>query len=145
MTLRDWQTKRWLHTHRTSPEEAATLLALVDRDLAVSRTPGLNPDWRFNIAYNAALQAATLALAAAGYRAAGNGHHYYTLQSLAHTVGADEGLVLRLDVARRKRNRDIYERAGLVSHAEADEMRALAEEVRELVLGWLRAEHPELV
>jgi hypothetical protein len=30
---------------------------------------GLHPDWAFNIAYNAALQVATAALAAAGYQA----------------------------------------------------------------------------
>ena len=42
------------------------LFGLVDRDLQACRTPNLAVDWRFNIAYNAALQAATAALAAAG-------------------------------------------------------------------------------
>lgn len=40
----------------------------MDRDLADSEAEGLSPDWRMNIAYNAALQAATAALAAAGER-----------------------------------------------------------------------------
>jgi hypothetical protein len=37
--------------------------------LAASKTPGLHTDWRFNIAYSAALQLASAALAAAGYQA----------------------------------------------------------------------------
>lgn len=47
----------------------------------------MSPDWKLNIAYNAALQAATAALAASGYRAAREQHHYRTIQSLAHTLG----------------------------------------------------------
>jgi hypothetical protein len=31
-------------------------MAVFDRDLAASKTPGLHNDWSFNIAYNAALQ-----------------------------------------------------------------------------------------
>jgi hypothetical protein len=46
----------------------------------------ISEDWKLNIAYNAALQAATAALAAAGYRAAREQHHYRTIQSLALTT-----------------------------------------------------------
>jgi len=38
-----------------------------------------------NIAYNAALQAAAAALAAAGYRASREQHHYRVIQSLRQT------------------------------------------------------------
>jgi len=58
--------------HKTSTQEISDLLALVDRDLADCQLSELSPDWRLNIAYNAALQAATAALATAGYRAARN-------------------------------------------------------------------------
>jgi len=40
------------------------LLGVVERDLADGATEGLSADGRMNIAYNAALQAATAALAA---------------------------------------------------------------------------------
>jgi hypothetical protein len=50
--------------------------------------PHLSPDWRLNIAYNAALQAATAALAAAGYRASREAHHCRAIQSLAFTIGS---------------------------------------------------------
>lgn len=64
MSLADWQKFGWLKVHRTNRNEIAELMAVVDRDLAASETPGLHNDWSFNIAYNAALQLATAALAA---------------------------------------------------------------------------------
>jgi hypothetical protein len=68
--LQSWRESRWLVDHRTSPEEIADLFSLVHRDLADASVPGLSNDWRVNIAYNAVLQLATLALAAEGYRPA---------------------------------------------------------------------------
>ena len=75
MSLQDWLKNNWLVKHRTSAEEIASLLAIVERDLSNSQVAGLSPDWRPNIAYNAALQAAGAALAAAGFRAAREQHH----------------------------------------------------------------------
>ena len=63
MSLKDWLKNGWLVEHKTSPQEITDLLGVMDRDLADCETPGLSPDWRLNIAYNAALQAATAALA----------------------------------------------------------------------------------
>jgi len=137
--------KGWLTKHQTSAREIADLLALADRDLAASRTPGLDADWRLSIAYNAALQLATAALAACGYRAVREAHHYRVLQSLAHTIEADAALVHQLDQFRRKRNLGAYERAGLVSSKEAEEMLELALYLQDMVLAWLAREHPELV
>ena len=118
---------------------------MADRDLAQCRTPHLSPDWQLNIAYNAALQAATAALAAAGYRAARGAHHYRVIQSLAHTIEADPGLVIQLDKFRKKRNITEYEHAGAVSEQEAKEMFALAKKLRDKVEKWLHSNHPELI
>jgi hypothetical protein len=98
-----------------------------------------------NIAYNAALQAATAALAAAGYRASRDQHHHRVIQSLRETIGADTGLVTSFDAFRRKRNVSGYERVGLVSDADADSMRTLARRVRDQVIAWLQRQHPQLV
>jgi len=76
MSLPDWERNGWLQRHQTSSNEIRGLLAVVERDLTDSATEGLSSDWRMNIAYNAALQAATVALAAAGYRASRDQHHY---------------------------------------------------------------------
>ena len=86
MSLQDWLKSRWLIEHQTSRQEISDLLGMADRDLTQCRTPHLSPDWQLNIAYSAALQAATAALAAAGYRAARDTHHYRVIQSLAYTI-----------------------------------------------------------
>jgi len=145
MSLSDWLRQGWLTEHRTSASEISDLLALAERDLAASRTPGLEADWRLNIAYNAALQLATAALGASGYRASRDAHHYRVLQSLAFTIGASASLVQQLDQFRRKRNLGAYERAGLVSDLEADELYALATRLQEMVVAWLDREYPELL
>ncbi len=59
MSLQDWLTNSWLVEHKTSPQEIADLLGVADRDLEDCKSEGLSADWRMNIAYNAALQAAT--------------------------------------------------------------------------------------
>jgi len=145
VTLREWLDNTWLVEHKTSPEEIANLLGLADRDLANCRALGLSSDWLLNIAYNAALQMATAALAAAGYRAARDAHHYRVIQSLVYTIGADPSLVLQLDQFRKKRNVSSYDRAGAVSEREAKLMITLANRMRQDVRNWLQAKHPELM
>ena len=146
MSLQDWLKSRWLIEHQTSHQEIADLLGMAGRDLVQCRTPNLSSDWQLNIiAYNAALQAATAALAAAGYRAAREVHHYRVIQSLAHTIKADAVLIAQLDKFRKKRNISYYERAGVVSEQEANEMFALAKNLRNEVEKWLRSNHPKLL
>jgi hypothetical protein len=145
VTLREWLDNGWLVEHKTSREEIASLLALADRDLANCRVPGLSSDWQLAIAYNATLQVATAALAAAGYRAAPDAHHYRVIQSLAYTIGSDRSLVVRLDQFRKKRNVSAYDRTGTVSEREAKEMIALANRMRKDVQDWLQTRHPELI
>ena len=70
MSLAGWLKNSWLVEHESSVEENAALRAIVERDLANATLAGLSEDWKLNIGYNAGLQAATAALAAAGYRAA---------------------------------------------------------------------------
>jgi hypothetical protein len=145
MSLEDWLKNGWLVEHRTSPAEIAELLAIADRDLSDCQVRGLSPDWRLNIAYNAALQAATTALGACGYRAAREAHHYRVIQSLALTIGQDAKLVRQFDLFRKKRNIGGYERVGTVSDQEANEMIALAERIRHEVKNWMKSHHPDLL
>ena len=56
MSLKDWLKKGWLVEHQASQQEIADLLTVAERDMADCRAEGLSPDWRLNIAYNAALQ-----------------------------------------------------------------------------------------
>jgi len=131
--------------HRTTADEIEGLLHICDRDLEKAGIIEVGPDWRLSIAYNAALQAATAALAAAGYRAKKEGQHYRIIQSLAFTIRANPAVIKQLDKFRRKRNISDYERVGMVTGQEADEMIALAGRLRRDVELWLRNEHPDLV
>lgn len=145
MTLLEWERNGWLQSHKTSPNEIRGLLAVVERDLSDSAAKGLSADWRMNIAYNAALQVATVALAAAGYRASRDQHHHRVIQSLRETLATDAPSVNAFDAFRKKRNVAAYDRAGLVSDADAKAMRVLAERLRTDVVAWLEKHHPELV
>jgi hypothetical protein len=144
MTLSSWRENGWLVEHKTSAEEIRDLFAVADRDLKDSSVPGLSADTQLAVAYNAALQVAAAALAAAGFRAARDRKHHWTIQSLAHTIGADEKLVGRLDAFRRKRNIGDYQRVGATSTQEAEEMRRMARELSARVRKWLQDSHPEL-
>jgi hypothetical protein len=145
MSLADWERNGWLGAHRTTAAEIRDLLAVVDRDLADSAAEGLSADWRLNIAYNAALQAATAALAAAGYRASRDQHHYRVIQSLRETIGAAVATVTTFDALRKKRNIAGYERVGLVSDADAEAMRKLPMRLQKDVTAWLRKHHASLL
>lgn len=56
----------------------------------------------------------------------------------------DSRSVRRLDAFRKKRNMSDYERADMVSEAEA-EMRAVAEGLRRDVEAWIRKTRPDLL
>jgi uncharacterized protein (UPF0332 family) len=145
MTLKNWRDNGWLTDHKTSPQEISDLLAVAERDLKDSSATSISPDWQLAIAYNAALQAATAALFASGYRAAREAHHYRIIQSLAHTIQAKPDLINQLDKYRKKRNIGGYEAAGRISQQEADEMKKLAKNLCEQIVQWLHQNHSNLM
>jgi len=146
-TLDVWVSSGALQRHRTSPEEIAQLLGIVERDLADSRIEKLSSDSRLTIAYNAALQAAKTALAAAGYRVSSSekGHHYRLVESLRFTVEMPPPDVDLLQRMKKKRNISDYDVSGAVTDHEAGEMYELALRVRDRVVKWLRETNPRLL
>ena len=58
MSFADWVKNGWLVAHKSSKQEIANLLGIVARDLKDSQAKDVSDDWRFAIAYNAALQVA---------------------------------------------------------------------------------------
>jgi hypothetical protein len=146
MSFQDWQKNGWIRAHQTSLDEIAGLLNVVERDLSASAAARLDGDWRFAIAYNAALQCAATALKAAGYEVVkGGGIHHHTIESLKLTIGDDGTIVDSLQVFRAKRGGGIYERTGIASNQEIEELRRLATRLRDRVLEWLRNHHPGLL
>jgi uncharacterized protein (UPF0332 family) len=144
VSLEDWLSKGQLRQHKTSRNEIQQLLAVFARDIADAQLRTLSTDRRFATAYNAALTVATAALAACGYRAAGEGHHYWTVQTLAFTLQLDAKTIEEFNRFRRKRNTIDYERTGAVSEKEVSEMLELAENIRHRLEQWLRAHYPNL-
>jgi len=63
---------------------------------------------------------------------------------LAFTIETGPATIKQLDKSREKRNISDYERAGLVTEQEAEEMIALARQLRHDVEQWLRAHYPGL-
>ena len=145
MSLNSYLRNRWIRRHATSPDEIAHLFALADRDIEQSQVPGLGPEWRFDFAYNSALQSAIAALAAAGFRAERANKHLRVIECLEFTVGLDSTTIRMLDRFRRKRHVAIYERVGAVSAREAEEMIALAKDIRQRVRAWIETEYPKLL
>ncbi|PYX75381.1 MAG: hypothetical protein DMG78_04490 [Acidobacteria bacterium] len=143
--MQSWRLNSWLVQHVTSAQEIADLWRIADRDLAASQVKGLPADWRLAIAYNSALQSATAALAAAGYRASRDNHHYRVIQALEFTVAPDRKLIHTLDGFRKKRNLSNYDVAGSISDREAEEMLQLAKSLRADVEKWIRRTYPELI
>ena len=144
MSLADWLANRWIQRHATTTQEIADLFAVVDRDLTDAAIPRLSDDWRLGITYNAALQLATIALAAEGYRATRERHHERTILSLRETARIPQSTVDLLDVTRRKRNQANYESAGSTSAKEADELHEVVRELRADIVRWLRKHHTAL-
>ena len=93
--------------HKTSKKELDNMRALIARDLADASLAGLSADRRFATAYNAALQAANMAIACAGYRIVSKvGHHRVSLESTKLVLGkAAHKYADYFETCRRKRNK----------------------------------------
>lgn len=144
MTLEQWAANGWLRSHETSPEEIANLFGIVDRDLA-DASGGISPDWRFGIAYNAAIKLCTILLYASGYRAERVLQHYRTIQAMPLILGSDRRADAEyLETCRKKRNIVEYDYVGGATDDEVDELISFVKELRSGVLDWLRENHPLL-
>ena len=145
MTLQQWASNGWLKPHRTSAEEIGNLLTIARRDMDDARTHTISDDWRFGIAYNAALKLCTILLYAEGYRPDKNLAHYRTLQALPLILGDKRKADTEyLDACRIKRNTVEYDYVGGVTGSEADELIEFVKELETDVLAWLKSKHPGL-
>jgi hypothetical protein len=144
MSLQQWANNGWLRPHQSSAQEIADLLAIVERDLA-DAAGEISADWRFGIAYNAALKLCTILLHASGYRPDKNLAHYRTLAALPLILGNERKADAEyLKTCRTKRNTVEYDRAGAATHEDAAELATFARELHADVLAWLRQNHPQL-
>ena len=145
MTLNRWLDEKRIKPHQATAEEIKSLFNLVDRDLSDAVVSGLSADMRYTIAYNGALQLATVVLHACGYRTSKIGHHWVTFQVLQELLGPDsEERSDYFDNCRAKRNAAEYVEVGAVSEAEVKELIEEVQAFKQDVLDWLQQHHPNL-
>lgn len=131
MSLENWAKNGWLRSHKTSSQETQNLLAIVERDLEDARQSNLSPDWRFGIAYNAALKLCTILLYSSGYRPEKSLAHYRTLQALPLILGEKwQDDASYLDTCRIKRNIVEYDYVGGATDKDADELINFVKELK---------------
>lgn len=146
MSLQNWLDNKWIRKHQTSPQEIGNLLEIVKRDIKDAGFREVSADWRFGIAYNAALKLCTILLYAEGYRPEKALAHYRTIQALPLIIGKEkEKDATYLDSCRIKRNKVEYDYTGGVTHNEADELIHFTKELKTTVINWLSDNYPELL
>lgn len=129
----------------TSAKEVGNLLAIVDRDLKDAAS-SISADWRFGIAYNAALKLCTILLRSEGFRPAHGLHHYRTIAAMPLILGSSrKDDADYLDMCRIKRNTVEYDYVGGASENDAVELLDYVRDLRQDVCDWLDEYHPELL
>jgi hypothetical protein len=142
-----WQqllTNHRVQTHTTSRRELDGLRAIVARDLQDARVVGLSTDRQFATAYNAVLQLAKMAIACAGYRVVGQGHHVTAFEAVELAMGHRVApLANYFEICRRKRNMLDYDMANVATETEVRELLEQAQAFRQLVEQWIAQQHPQ--
>jgi uncharacterized protein (UPF0332 family) len=145
MSLENWAKNGWLRKHETSPQEIKSLFDIVDRDLKDACKKDLSSDWRFGIAYNAALKVCTILLYAEGYRPERSLAHYRTLQALPLILGKEkEGDATYLDKCRKTRNTAEYDQIGVTTVSDAEELIEFVEDLKFEAKQWLKSNHKDI-
>jgi hypothetical protein len=130
--------------HTPSRHELDGLRAVIARDLSDARVPGLSTDRQFATAYNAVLQLAKMAIACAGYRVVGQGHHLTTFEAVELAMGHRvASLASYFETCRRKRNMLDYDMANVATDTEVDELLEKAQAFRQLVERWITQHYPQ--
>jgi len=131
---------------KTSKKELDNMRALTARDLADAAIAGLSADRRFATAYNAALQAANMAIACAGDRIVSKvGHHRVSLESAKLVLGNPvHKYADYFETCRRKRNTIDYTFSNVATETEAEEILVQAAEFYNHVEEWITKNHPAL-
>jgi hypothetical protein len=137
---------RDVQKHRASKNELDAMRALIARDLADAAIAALSADRRFATAYNAALQAANMAIGCAGYRVTSKtGHHRVAFESMRLALGAAAGKYADyFETCRRKRNVIDYTHSHVATGTESKEILEKAAEFYEMVEAWIVKNHAVL-
>ncbi len=145
MSLAQWAENGWLRLHVTSEKEISDLLKIVERDLQ-DAAGDISADWRFGIAYNAALKLCTILLYASGHKPEKALQHYRTIQALPLILGERYKADAKyLDICRNKRNTAEYDYVGSVTDNDVTELVEYVINLRKAIVQWLKKNKPKLV
>ena len=125
--------------------EIRRLLTAAARNLSDARVEAISDEARFDCAFRALVQCATVAMHACGYRpsTSRSGHLVTLIQSLPMTLLDRDVDWILIDSLRRKRNVTDYS-GDLVTPDMTDQCIQQAGKLRQTVLDWLQAQHPGL-
>ena len=138
MSWKSLQNQGRVEQHVTSKAELDDLRAAIRRNLDDAAIRELSNDNRFSIAYQAALLAAKMAIACAGYRVKGQGAHQATFEALKLALGpSSDKTADYLDRCRRKRNELTYDSEGVVSAADAAKLFKSAKSLHAEIEAWI--------
>jgi hypothetical protein len=85
-----------------------------------------------------------MAIACAGYRVVGQGHHLTTFEAVELAMGRSVVPLARyFETCRRKRNMLDYDMANVATETEVRELLEKAEEFRVLVEQWITGHYPQ--
>lgn len=145
MSLKDWLDNGWLKPHQTDRQEITNLLGIVERDLADAMLEGLSVDWKFGIAYNAALKLCTIMLFTQGYRPENALAHYRTIMALKEIDKVDwEEYAIYLNSCRILRNTMEYDKSNVITVDDATQLVGFSRRFYEEVKSYLLQNYPQL-
>lgn len=104
-----------------------------------------DPDARFTLLYQGALQAATAVVRAGGYRVRGDHNHQITFAAVAALGSGDLSEAARdLNVIRQGRHAAVYDWQATTEEAQLVELRTATALLLREAYSWLRTQHPSL-
>lgn len=138
MSLKKFISNGFILKESIHKDTIAKLLKIADRDIKEASERCHEIDWQFAIAYNAALQLATLVLRVSGYRASTKvGHHWATFTVLPDILGEDFREVADyFNSCRTKRNTMEYCDSGTITSNEAEKLIREVKAFKIKVLAW---------
>lgn len=131
--------------HSPTKQEIDDLRGLVARNVKDASLAQLSADNRLGLAYEAGFVLAKMAVACAGYRVKGLGHHKTMFEVLPLAMGPGvQNTADFFERCRRDRNAISYDAAGTVSESEAVAALKEATTFESAVESWIATNHPAL-
>ena len=133
-------TKGLIKPFDAAPAQVKERIVLAQRDIRTAGTPGIGHDWAYSIAYNAMLQSARALMFAEGYRpTGGEGQHRTVVRFVELALGRKfEEETRFFDKMRIKRNRAVYDTAGIISESEARQAIEFADRFIRIIEGAIK-------